>query len=67
MPEKSWWQSKTVWGGAVALIAGAAGLLGFNIGPEDQAALIDSLYAIASAVGGLLAIVGRVKASKRIK
>lgn len=67
MDQKGWYQSKAVWGGIVALLAGILGIFGFNVGAEDQAALAETLLAIGSAVGGLLAIYGRVSASKKIK
>ncbi|MBE0471774.1 MAG: hypothetical protein IBX55_19970 [Methyloprofundus sp.] len=65
--DKKWWQSKTVWGGLVALGAGIAGVLGLAIGAADQAILTESLTAIAAAVGGLLAVYGRFKANQAIK
>lgn len=64
---KPWWQSKTVWGGAIALAAGVAGAFGLSIGPDEQEALASAIVGVASGVGGLLAIYGRIKASKAIK
>lgn len=58
--------SKTVWGGLVALLAGVLGLFGYTVGAEDQATLVELAAGIASAVGGLVAIVGRVVATKKI-
>lgn len=63
---KNLFASKTVWGGIAALLAGVVGLLGYNIGAEDQASLVELGTGIAAAVGGIVAIVGRVVASKRI-
>ena len=63
---KSWWMSKTVWGGIIALIAGAAGVFGYTLLPEDQAALVDGGAALAASIGGVIAIWGRVRASKQI-
>ena len=67
MDTKAWWQSKTVWGGIVALLAGAGGMFGLSIGIEDQNALTNHAVEIASAIGGLIAIYGRVTAKKEIK
>jgi hypothetical protein len=64
---KSWYESKTVWGGLIALIAGVAGIFGIDIGIEDQATIVNSLIAVGSAVGGLLAVYGRFTADKNIK
>ena len=63
---KSWWASKTVWGGLMALVAGVAGVFGYQLLPADQAALIDGGAALAASIGGIIAIWGRVKASKGI-
>lgn len=64
---KSWYMSKTVWGGLIAVVAGAAGAFGYTIAPDDQAQIVDAVVAAATVVGGLLAVFGRVKASKAVK
>jgi hypothetical protein len=58
--------SKTVWGGLAALAAGIVGLFGYSVSPADSAQAIELGTGLASAVGGLVAIVGRVVASKKI-
>lgn len=63
---KGMFASKTVWGGIVALLAGVLGILGYTIDATDQVTLVETATAIASAVGGVIAIYGRVKASKKI-
>lgn len=70
---KSWYASTTIWGGVVAAVAGMAGIFGYSITPADQAALSDSIGQVVALVtsvsalgGGLLAIWGRVRASKVI-
>ena len=65
--EKAWWESKTVWGGVIALLGGVAAGFGYVVSPEDQEIISTGIVGIASAVGGLLAVYGRVKASKAIK
>jgi hypothetical protein len=64
---KRWYESKAVWGGVVALVCGAAGVFGIIVPEQDMAALEQSLLAIGSAVGGILAIYGRVNAKTNIK
>lgn len=64
---KPWYASKTIIGGIIALIAGAAGALGVAISPEDQEMIIQGVLAVGSAIGGLLAIYGRIRATGRIK
>lgn len=64
---KPWWQSKTVWGGLIALAAAIAGAFGYVVDPDVQAELVDYVLAVATGVGGVLAIIGRLKAKDRIK
>jgi hypothetical protein len=63
---KCWYQSRAMWGGLVALGGGIAGLYGYNITPEDQKTLIELLTALSAAIGGVVAIVGRIRAKHPI-
>lgn len=63
---KSFLQSRGVWGGAVAVLGGLGGLFGYTIPPQDAVQLPILLSGIASSVGGVLAIVGRIKATRKI-
>lgn len=64
---KPWWQSKTIWGAAIAFGAPlAAKVFHVNFTPESQSALTDWIVGSASAFGGLLAIIGRIKADSKI-
>ena len=63
---KSWLASKTIWGAVIAVVSGVSGILGHNIAAPEQAVLVDSLTAIGTALGGILAVYGRVKAEKSI-
>ena len=59
-------ESKTFWG-AVVTLGGAALALGhYLLSQADAAQAVDLLSGIASAVGGLIAIYGRVVATKKI-
>jgi hypothetical protein len=58
--------SKTVWGAAIAVIASVASLFGYSLTDGDQQAIIEIVSTLAASLGGLLAIYGRVKASKKI-
>lgn len=64
--EKKWYTSKSIWGGIVTVLALALTAFGYGIGADDQAALVDYAVSIGGAVGGLLAIYGRIKASKKV-
>lgn len=58
--------SKTFWGAALAVVGSIAGLLGYGFSPEEQKAVIEIGTTLATAFGGLFAIYGRVKATKKI-
>ena len=59
-------QSKTVWGGLLAVLAGVAGLLGYTVTATDLSSIGDAITSVVSMVGGLIAIYGRIKATKKI-
>lgn len=63
---KGMFKSKTVWGGAIAALAGVLGIFGYQLEAADQATLAEAISNGAALVGGLLAIYGRVKATKKI-
>lgn len=63
---KSWFQSKAVWGGVLAFLGAVLGYFGIDFAAADQAEAVEFVSQLAAAVGGLLAIWGRVKAEKRI-
>lgn len=67
MFEKDWYKSKGVLGGAVAAIAGVAGVMGYTIDESSQATIVELLVSIVAAAGGLLAAYGRIKADAKIK
>ena len=59
-------QSKTFWGAVVALVGAALRLGHYTLSPADAAAAVDLLSGIAGAVGSLIAIYGRIVATKKI-
>lgn len=63
---KSPLQSNGVWGGIIAVVAGLAGLFGYSITEADQATLTQAVLSAFSTVGGLYAIWGRMRATKKI-
>jgi uncharacterized membrane protein len=64
---KPWYLSKTIIGAVITVLALVAGVFGYGIGPEEQAAIADYIVTLGGVVGGLLAIYGRVKADKAVK
>ncbi len=63
---KVWWQSKTVWGSIIALVAGAATLAGVKLDATLQDQLAQLLSGAGEIVGGALAWYGRAKATGAI-
>ena len=66
MEFKALTESKTFWGAVVALAGSALTLGRYTLSPADAAQAIDLLSGMAGAIGGLLAIYGRVVATKKI-
>ncbi|MDP3523291.1 MAG: hypothetical protein Q8S27_01840 [Hoeflea sp.] len=63
---KPWWQSKTLWGALVTLGSAALGLAGLDMGDADREALVELLTSLGAAIGGVIAIFGRIAARSRI-
>lgn len=63
---KPWWQSKTLWGAIVTIASSALGLAGFELGEADAETLTGLLTSLGAALGGIVAIAGRLKAKSRI-
>lgn len=66
---KPWYRSRTIVGGAVAVVASIVGLLGITIDAATQAEATtvalqfgDLVTPVTAAVGGLVAIWGRIVA-----
>jgi hypothetical protein len=63
---KTWYQSRTIWGALVAIIASLAHAGGFSLSASDQGQIADALVSVAGTAGGLVAIWGRVKATSKL-
>lgn len=63
---KPWYQSKTVWGALIAISAPLLGRAGLEVGGAEQAQIADALTTLAGTVGGLLALYGRLTATKGV-
>lgn len=73
METKSKWQSKGLWGAGVTVLASIAGILGYAVSVEDVDALTALLTSLAENVtlvitagAGVLAWIGRLKATKKL-
>lgn len=63
---KQWYLSKTVWGALIAILASLLPAMGMEIDGDAQSRLADDLVSLAGAIGGLVAIYGRLTAEKRL-
>lgn len=63
---KPWWQSKTLWGAIVTIGSAVLGLTGLDLGETDREPLTGLLTSLGAAIGGMIAIFGRIKAKNRI-
>lgn len=63
---KQWYLSKTVWGAVIAILASLLPATGLQLDTGTQGQLADNLVSLAGAIGGLLAIYGRLTAEKRL-
>lgn len=63
---KSLTQSKTFWGAVVAVAGSALQFGHYTLTPGDAAQAADLLCTLATVAGGLVAIYGRVVATKKI-
>lgn len=63
---KPWYQSKTVWGALIAIAAPLVGRAGLDVGGAEQAEIAEALTTLAGTLGGLLALYGRLTATKGV-
>ena len=63
---KPWYLSRTVWGALVAIAASIGAVFGVMITEADQVEIADAALQIVGAVGGFLALYGRLSAQKII-
>jgi len=63
---KPWWQSKTLWGAVVTIASAVLGLTGLDLAEADREALTGLLTSLGAGLGGVIAIMGRIRARNRI-
>ncbi len=63
---KPWYLSKTILASIITIIMALGGLFGLPTGLVDNAALADTIMQAITALMGLVAIMGRLTASKKI-
>lgn len=63
---KIWYQSRTVWGALVAILASLANGAGVEMTAGDEGELADLIVAAVGTIGGLVALFGRLSARRRV-
>lgn len=64
---KKWYESKTIIGVVVIVISQVGGIYGYNFDEQTQKDLAEVLSVLGTAVGSLIAVLGRMKAEKKIQ
>lgn len=67
MDTKAWWESKSIIGSIVTIIALLAGLFNYTIDAQTQGDMTELAMVIVGVIGSVFAIYGRIKAGKTIK
>ena len=62
---KQWYSSRAVWAGIVAAIIGILGAFGVDV-VDSPDSIADNIVALVVAISGLVTILGRIKATKKI-
>lgn len=60
--EKTWYESKTIWGALLAVIAAIASTFGIMVDENAQQSTAEAMVQMTGAAGALLAIYGRLSA-----
>lgn len=63
---KPWFTSKTIWSSIITVVASLGGLFGLSISGEMTTQLVDLIVLLITTISGLVAVVGRVNADKKI-
>ncbi|AOF91685.1 hypothetical protein [Sinorhizobium sp. RAC02] len=63
---KAWYQSRTVWGALIAILASLANAAGVEVTAGVEGELADLIVAAAGTIGGMLVLYGRISARRRV-
>lgn len=64
---KAWYHSRTVWGALLAVFAPVLQLIGIPISEEMEPELVEGIVTIIGAIGGLVALYGRLFATSQLR
>ncbi len=63
---KPWWQSQGIWGSVVVVLAAIAALFNIDFDESMKSQLTEILVGGSGLAGGIIAFIGRIKATKKI-
>lgn len=63
---KPWYLSRTIWASLVAILSATLGVLGVSTETLDDGTLPDLLLQAVTGIAGIVALLGRLRASARI-
>lgn len=63
---KPWYLSRTVWASVVGILLSLAGLVGVSVEMVNPEGLTDALLQAAAAIAGIVAVIGRLAATRKI-
>jgi len=64
--EKTWFQSRTIWGSLVAVAASVMSLFGIQLDEMAQLEIADTFVQLSGVIGAVFAIYGRLDATEVI-
>ena len=64
---KAWYQSRTIWGALIAVFAPLFSIAGFGLPAGLHGELAEGLVTVAGGIGGLIALYGRLSATRSIR
>ena len=64
--EKHWYESKTIWGSLIAVASSLTGTLGLSLDTGSQEEMAEAAVGLVGAMGAIVAIFGRVSATRTI-
>jgi len=67
LDQKQWWMSKTVWGVVVMMATVLLSRFGYVITPEIQEGIVAIALDAVAVVSGIVALWGRIVATKKLQ
>lgn len=64
---KKWYESKTIWGVVVIALSQIGRLYGYDVDEQAQKDLVEVLSGLGTSIGGVIVLLGRLKAEKKIQ